>query len=145
MYMQIWYLGTCKFNHLNSAIIIDTFLLCNIWIVTTTMLVSVEVFCKVNHAPPLQIYISPQHSRVAKRDQLQESPCRRRSTIPTSTKTTSMSTGTSCFQRLGFSVQIFSINVSALSSPSPSWCPRRTACLNRSGETLGFSRALGKH
>ena len=94
---------------------------------------------------PLCKYISPQHSRVAKRDQLQESRCRRRSTIPTSTKTTSMSTGTSCFQRLGFSVQIFSINVSALSSPSPSWCPRRTACLNRSGETLGFSRALGKH
>ena len=35
--------------------------------------------------------------------------------------------------------------ISVLGSPSPSWCPRRTACLNRSGETLGFSRALGKH
>ena len=88
-------------------------------------------------------HISTHHSRVVRRDQLRESRCRRKSTIPTSTRMTSTSTGMSCCRRLVYTD--FSSNITALGRPSPSWCPRRTTCLNRSGETLGFSRALGKH
>ena len=89
--------------------------------------------------------MSVHHYRVARRDHLKNQPrCQRRSTILTSTKMTSTSTGMLCCQRLGFFVYKNTPDNHTVDRPLPNLCPRRTACLSRSGETLASSRALGE-
>ena len=88
--------------------------------------------------------MSVHHYRVARRDHLKNQPrCQRRSTILTSTKMTSTNTGMLCCQRLGFLFIRINLTIT-LARPLPNLCPRRTACLSRSGETLASSRALGE-
>ena len=91
--------------------------------------------------------MSAHHSRVARRDQIKESRCRRRSTILTSTKMTSTSTGMLCCQRSEFLVVSISAykytpdqhTVQALAKLVP-----KTHCMSeQEWRNLGVQQSLG--